>query len=72
MSALAFGDKPKRVLQFGITRRIDVAISDPIRAEVLRTLRDKLRWSEDRLIEASSLIIQVAEFLNRMGDPERP
>ncbi len=127
MSALAFGGKPKRVFQFGITRRIDVAISDPIRAEVLRTLRDKLRWSEDRVIEASSLIgtaaktvvptvtlhvverdpdddrvlecavtakaelivtgdsdlldlgeydginiIQVAEFLNRMEDPERP
>lgn len=56
VSALAFGGKPKRAFQLGITRRVDVAISDPIRTEVLRTLRDKLLWSEDRLTEASSLI----------------
>lgn len=56
VSALAFGGKPKRVFQLGITRRVDVAISDPIRTEVLRTLRDKVRWSEERLTEASLLI----------------
>ena len=56
VSALAFGGKPKRVFQLGITRRVDLAISDPIRTEVLRTLRDKFRWSEERLTEASSLI----------------
>ena len=56
VSALAFGGKPKRAFQFGITRRGDVAISDPIRTEVLRTLRDKFRWSEERLTEADSLI----------------
>jgi hypothetical protein len=55
VSALAFGGKPKRVFQLGITRRVDLAISDPIRTEVLRTLRDKFRWSEERLTEASSL-----------------
>jgi uncharacterized protein len=127
VSALAFGGKPKRAFQLGITRRVDLAISDPIRTEVLRTLRDKFHWSEERLTEASSLIgtaaktvvptvilhvverdpdddrvlecavtakaelivtgdsdlldlgeyegievIQVAEFLNRIGDPDQP
>jgi len=127
VSALAFGGKPKRVFQRGITRRVDVAISDPIRTEVLRTLRDKFRWSEERLAEADALvgtaartvvptvtlhvverdpdddrvlecavtakavlivtgdsdllslavyegieIIQVAEFLNRIVDPDQP
>jgi hypothetical protein len=33
-----------------------MAISDPIRTEALRTLRDKVRWSEERFAEASALI----------------
>jgi hypothetical protein len=33
-----------------------VAISEPIRTEVLRTLRDKFRWSEERLADAGRLI----------------
>ena len=60
VSALAFGGKPKRAFQLGIKRRVDVAISNPIRAEVLRTLRDKFRWSEERLTEASALIGSAA------------
>lgn len=52
VSALAFGGKPKRAFQLGITRRPDVAIFDPIRTEVLRTLRDEFHWSEERLTEA--------------------
>lgn len=56
VSALAFGGKPKLAFQFGITRRVDVAISDPIRTEVLRTLRNKFRWSDERLTEADGLI----------------
>lgn len=60
VSAFAFGGKPKRAFQLGITRRVDVAISDPIRAEVLRTLRDKFRWSEERLTEAGALIETAA------------
>ena len=56
VSALAFGGKPRRALQLGITRRVDVAISDPIRTEVLRTLRNKFRWSNERLAEADGLI----------------
>jgi putative PIN family toxin of toxin-antitoxin system len=56
VSALAFGGKPKRAFQLGITRRVHVAISDPIRTEVLRTLRDKFRWSEERLADAGRLI----------------
>jgi putative PIN family toxin of toxin-antitoxin system len=60
VSALAFGGKPKRALQFGLTRRVDVAISEPIRTEVLRTLRDKFRWSEARLTEAQALIDTAA------------
>ena len=56
VSALAFGGKPRRALRLGITRRVDVAISDPIRTEVLRTLRNKFRWSNERLAEADGLI----------------
>lgn len=56
ISALAFGGKPKRAFQLGITRRVQVAISDPIRTEVLRTLRDKFQWSEERLADAGALI----------------
>ena len=63
VSALAFGGKPKRAFQLGITRRVDVAISDPIRTEVLRTLRDKFRWSEERLAEASALIGTAATIV---------
>lgn len=56
ISALAFGGKPKRAFQLGITRRVQVVISDPIRTEVLRTLRDKFQWSEERLADAGALI----------------
>lgn len=56
VSALAFGGKPKRALQLGITGRVEVAISDPIRTEVVRTLRDKFHWSEERLTDATALI----------------
>ena len=127
VSALVFGGKPKRAFQLGVIRRIDVAISDPIRTEVLRVLRDKFRWPDERLTETRSLIataaktvvpsvtlhviegdpdddrvlecavtaraefivtgdsdlldigeydgieiIQVAEFLNRVGEPDQP
>ena len=34
VSALVFGGKPKRAFQLGVTRRIDVAISEPISTEV--------------------------------------
>jgi putative PIN family toxin of toxin-antitoxin system len=60
VSAFAFGGKPKRVFQLAITRRVDVAISDPIRTEVLRTLHHKFRWSDERLREADSLIRTAA------------
>ncbi len=43
VSALVFGGKPKRAFLLGVTRRIDVAVSDPIHTEVLRTLRDKFQ-----------------------------
>jgi predicted nucleic acid-binding protein len=60
VSALAFGGNPKRTLQLGITRRVDVAISDPICTEVLRTLRNKFRWSNERLAEADRLLRAAA------------
>jgi putative PIN family toxin of toxin-antitoxin system len=60
VSALVFGGKPKRAFQLGVTRRISVAISEPIRTEVLRTLRNKFQWSDERLVEARSLIATAA------------
>lgn len=60
VSALAFGGKPKRAFQLGIVGRVQIAISSPIRTEVLRTLRDKFRWSEERLADADGLIGAVA------------
>jgi putative PIN family toxin of toxin-antitoxin system len=56
VSALVFGGKPKRAFQLGVSRLVDVAISEPIRTEVLRILRDKFRWPDERLTEARSLI----------------
>jgi hypothetical protein len=57
VSAFALGCKPKRAVQLAIPRRVDAAISEPIRTEVLRTLRGKFRWSEARqvapLVEAA-------------------
>ena len=61
VSAFVFGGKPKRAFQLGVTRRIDVAISEPIRTEVLRTLRDKFRWPDERLTGARSLIASAAK-----------
>jgi uncharacterized protein len=61
VSALVFGGKPKRAFQLGVTRLIDVAISEPIHTEVLRILRDKFRWPDERLTEAGSLIATAAK-----------
>jgi hypothetical protein len=65
LSALVFGGKPGRAFQLGVTRRVDVAISDPIRAEVLRTLRDKFRWPDERLTEAAPRSQRPREPLSR-------
>lgn len=67
VSALVFGGKPKRALQLGITRRVDVAVSDPIRTEVLRTLRNKFEWSNERLAEADSLLGAAARSVVPIG-----
>ncbi len=56
VSAFAFGGKPKRVFQLAITGRVHLAISGPIRSEVLRTLRNKFRWSDQRIADAEDLI----------------
>jgi putative PIN family toxin of toxin-antitoxin system len=61
VSALVFGGKPKRAFQLGVSRLIDVAISEPIRTEILRILRDKFRWPDERLTEARSLITTAAK-----------
>lgn len=56
VSALVFGGKPKRALQLAITGRVHASVSEPIRNEVRRTLRNKFRWSDERVADADGLI----------------
>ena len=56
VSALEFGGKPMELLQAGLDREIEIAISHPIIDESLRVLRDKFGWAEVDLHEAKTAI----------------
>jgi|SRR5579883_1876490 len=53
ISGLNFGGKPLAILQAARRAEIDLAISPPITAEILRILRDKFKWPENDLAEIS-------------------
>jgi len=56
ISALNFGGQPLRFLDLVRAGAIRLDISEPILAEVLRVLRDKFRWDEDKVRDAETLI----------------
>ena len=63
ISALNFGGQPMRVLDMAIAREIDVAISQPLLAEVMRVLRDKFGWAENELADAQAFIRGIAKWV---------
>jgi uncharacterized protein len=62
LSGFVFGGKPKRILEMAIEGEIEVAISDPIIAEVRRHFLGKFGWSEPRVAEAVESIAEFAKY----------
>jgi uncharacterized protein len=60
LSGLVFPGTPKRILEMAIEGGIEVAISDPIIAEVRRHLLGKFGWSEERVADAIETISEFA------------
>ena len=56
ISALNFGGPPDRLLDMARAGDIELHISDDIRGEVLRVLRDKFRWTDEALALAKDRI----------------
>jgi uncharacterized protein len=61
VSAFVFGGTPRRLLDLAIDRKLNVAISEAILEEILRVLREKFGWSQDRLDSAKELITSFAQ-----------
>ena len=59
VSALGFGGLPMSILQMAVDGEIRIASSSFIQGEVLRILRTKLRWDEDRVSAAEMFIISL-------------
>ncbi|MCX6628103.1 MAG: putative toxin-antitoxin system toxin component, PIN family [Candidatus Solibacter sp.] len=59
VSALGFGGLPMRILQMAMDGDIRIASSPFIQGDVLRILRVKLRWDEDRVNAAGILIVSL-------------
>jgi putative PIN family toxin of toxin-antitoxin system len=64
VSALNFRGKPLQLLEKAAAGEVDIAVSDSILGEVLRVLRDKFEWSEERLSGAESFIKSIARHVN--------
>lgn len=63
VSALVYRGTPLRLLHLAIDGDLDVAISRPILDEILRVLREKFGWPEDRLRGAEVLIEEFARLV---------
>jgi len=66
ISALLFGGKPREVIALAENRLLDIYSSEPIKNEVERVLRDKFRWSKERVAAAASYLWS----LSRPVDPQ--
>jgi|SRR5579883_791136 putative PIN family toxin of toxin-antitoxin system len=53
---LHFGGGPMRLLEQAIDGHFEIAISEPIKSEILRGLRDKLSWTAPALREVEVLL----------------
>ena len=56
ISALLFGGKPREVIALAENRLLDIYSSEPIKDEVERVLRDKFRWSKERVAAGASYL----------------
>src|SRR5277367_1170419 len=63
VSALAFGGKPRAVIECAEKGQIKLSVSSPIQAEVERILGDKFSWPQRRVSEASSYLWSVAHLV---------
>ena len=60
VSAFGYGGKPRRLIEMADAGEIRVDISEFIVEEVLRTLRDKFKWSAESLQEAADQMKAIA------------
>ena len=60
ISAFQFRGTPLRLLTLAAEGKIDLAISDRIVEEVIRTLRQKFDWPEDRIGQAQRIMGCIA------------
>lgn len=74
VSAFVYGGRPMELMELARAGRIRLAISDDIRVEVRRVLRDKFTWSDDRLqqldatLAALTVQVQPSERLAVVAD----
>lgn len=61
VSAFSYNGKPRRLIEMADAGEFRVDISEFIIDEVLRTLRDKFRWSAERLQEAADQMKAIAK-----------
>jgi len=66
ISALLFGGKPGHVIALAENGLLDIYSSEPIKNEVERVLRDKFRWSKERVAAAAGYLWS----LSRPVDPQ--
>ena len=59
ISALVFRKKALQILDLAIEQGVEIAISDEIVEETIRVLREKFRWSDERLEEARSTMNSI-------------
>jgi putative PIN family toxin of toxin-antitoxin system len=63
ISALNFGGKPLAILDAAQHGEIELAISEPIMAEMIRILRNKFQWPEADLAEIGEQILAYTLFV---------
>jgi putative PIN family toxin of toxin-antitoxin system len=63
ISALQFGRQPLRLLDLAADDQIELAISEPILAEVERVLRDKFKANSERLESVRRTLLELAQYV---------
>ena len=64
VSALLLGENARQVVASGESRLVDIFSSQPIMKEVERVLRDKFRWSKERVVAAASYLWSLSRPLD--------
>jgi predicted nucleic acid-binding protein len=65
ISGLLFGGKSLQLLDLARTGKIELALSDPIRDEVLSVLRDKFSWEDERLAILDGQLREFTRHIHR-------